>query len=410
MEIIRNIVKCTPEQYLELLTNGEVEVNGEIKTYNENTLYDTGNLELIEWYNKIMTAQYQEYEVAHTPIIAKPLEKEIADIIKQYPDYKSSSCIGYRTFLNKGDIVGVASKYNNGETFINGERVTANYSCKTDGELVNVVVFESGYYMSGVANPPVLGATPSYFPHEIYIKNIGQIPEVAETYYLYANKITTYNFTLAEYPRAARVINANGTSYFSQKVATVSQEVYSNCEYFNTKNLLGTLIRKLSLPNCKEFGGTVILINSSTIKEYEFGKLEKISGGTSYGTGATFRGANTVLIPDTVKTITGVICGDNTTIKLECNKAKSIGDTWCYNAPTNFTMAKNWDASVNISKAAKNWTKDRFLELFEDLVPVNINGGTMAARELTIPAAIFDTLTDEEYAIAEDKGWVLGGA
>lgn len=411
MAIIKNIVKCTPEQYLELLKNGEVEVNGEIKTYSENTLYDTGNLELLEWYNKMMAAQYQELQPAHTPYIMKTLEQEITDIIKEYPDYQYSSVIGYRAYLKKGDIVGIKSTYNNGEWFINGKRVEANYSYNGNGtELVSVVGFETGYYVPNVpAWAPVLGATPSYYPYEIYIKNIGKEPEVAQNYYLYANKITTYNFNLASTPKGCRVLITNGTADISQAIPVTVQEVYSNCERYTTNMMKNnTHIKKVSMPNCKEITGNASFSGCSNITSWEWGKLEKIVGSTNISS-VPFSGVNTVVIPDTVKNITtGWIAQNNKTVKLECNKAKSIVNDWIRSFPTNFSMAKNWDASVNISIAAKNWTQDRFIELFEELVPCTMAGGS---REITIPMAMYDAMCEDETVyIAEDKGWIVGGA
>lgn len=394
-----------------LLKEGQVEIDGEIKVKEEGTLYNTGELSLLEWHNKIMEAQYAEYAVAHTPIITKPLEKEIADLILAYPEYRPCSCIAYKTFLNKGDIIGVASKYNNGEVYINGTYTTSNYNCKTDGEVVNVVVFESGIYdKTRYHNAPILGAVPSYHPYEFYIKHIGLEPEVAETYYQYANKITTYGFILPYNPRGCRVLVANGTTTFSQKIPITVQEVSSNCESIGNftgfnKNIY---LNKVSLPNCTEISvvNSSPFVDNDKIKTWEFGKLQKLSvaGSTCY----IFNVVNTVLIPDTVKIMSKQVCRNITTLRLECNKATSIDNNWYVGtAPTNFTMAKEWDASVNIAIAAKNWTKDRFLELFEDLVLLS---EMLTSRELTIPAAIFDSLTEEEYAIAEDKGWVLGGA
>lgn len=411
MDSVRKIVNCTPEQYLTLLKEGQVEINGEVKTKEDGTLYNPGELPLLEWHNKIMEAQYAEYAVAHTPIITKPLEKEVADLILAYPEYRLCSCIAYKTFLNKGDIIGVASRYNNGEVYINGTYTTSNYNCKTDGEVVNVVVFESGVYNKTLyPNAPKLGAVPSYHPYEFYIKHIGLEPEVAEAYYLYANKITTYGFILPSYPRGCRVLVANGTTTFSQKVPIAVQEVSSNCESIG--NFIGFnkhgYVNKISLPNCREISvvNTSVFVDNSAIRTWEFGKLQKLSvaGSTCY----IFDIVNTVLIPDTVRIMSQHVCRNIITLRLECNKATSIDNDWYVgNIPTNFTMTKEWDASVNIAIAAKNWTKDRFLELFENLVPVTMGSG---GRELTIPATIFDNLTEEEYALAEDKGWVLGGA
>ena len=43
MEVVEKIVYLTDEQFEELLTNGQIEVNGELKVYDENTLYVTPN-------------------------------------------------------------------------------------------------------------------------------------------------------------------------------------------------------------------------------------------------------------------------------------------------------------------------------------------------------------------------------
>lgn len=401
---VRKIVNCTPEQYMTLLKEGQVEIDGEIKVKEEGTLYNTGELSLLEWHNKIMEAQYAEYAVAHTPIITKPLEKEIADLILAYPEYRPCSCIAYKTFLNKGDIIGVASKYNNGEVYINGTYTTSNYNCKTDGEVVNVVVFESGVYNKNLyPNAPKLEAVPSYYPYEFYVKDLGLTPEVENSYYLFANKITTYNFRLPYNARGCRVLVANGFAEYNQIAPVTVQEIYSNCERLTKTIGAKTYTKKISLPECIEIVGSDILRDLS-VTNWEFGKLNKIQNTAS---NVMFYASHTVYIPDTVKYVSGKICQGNTNVRLECNKAISISSNWCSTAPTNFTMAKDWDASVNIAIAAKNWTKDRFLELFEDLVPLS---EMLTSRELTIPATIFDSLTEEEYAIAENKGWVLGGA
>ena len=78
-------------------------------------------------------------------------------------------------------------------------------------------------------------------------------------------------------------------------------------------------------------------------------------------------------------------------------------------------MAKDWQASINIAIAAKNHTKDWFIDLFTNYLhkfePEEIDGGILLdSRDITIPLAIFNELTDDEIAIAENKGWTVGGA
>lgn len=401
-----------------LLKEGQVEIDGEIKVKEEGTLYNPGELPLLEWYNKMMEAQHKELQPAHTPYTMKTLEQEIADIIKENPDYQSASCVGYRAYLKKGDIVGIKSNYNNGEWFINGKRVEANYSYNGSGtELVSVVGFDTGYYIKNVPAAPItLGATPSYYPFEIYIKNIGQVPTVAQNYYVYAEKITTFNFVLEVRPRGCRVLVANGSNYFYQQCPVAPREIYSDCVNLESTILKSNAyIYKISLPECKTISSTSAALSSlGAVRVWEFGKLKTLTGGSNYGTGCLFRETHTVLIPSTVKNINNVICGHNTVVKMECNEATYIHSKWYNggNAPGTFTMADDWYATVNISYAARGWVKEQFIDLFQNkLRPINPEGGTTAARTITIPVAIADTLYDEGIVdIALDKGWMIDEA
>lgn len=116
-----------------------------------------------------------------------------------------------------------------------------------------------------------------------------------------------------------------------------------------------------------------------------------------------------VIIPSSVITIVSSIVANNNNITLNCNRATSISSGWCYNTPTvNFTMCDDWQASINIAVAAKNHTKDWFIDLFQN--KLHDFSGEGITREITIPLAIFNELTTEERAIAENKNWILGGA
>lgn len=413
MDSVRKIVNCTPEQYLTLLKDGQVEVDGVVKTKEEGTLYNPGELTVLEWYNKFMEDIHKQYEIAHTPITTRSLEQEYEDIVSGDSNYQYVSAVGYRAVLENGDTVKVDG--NNGHFFLNGERLTKDYIYSGEGtELVSVWVFES--YDSGIALPPSLYDSPTFTPYEIDIRCIGQTPEVANMYYLYTSKISTYNYVLPAVPRACKTLIANGTSDFTQRCPVTVLEVYSDCEKVTAQTLSNnTYIKRIYLPEVREIIGTTIFRDLKSVTNWTFGKLQKIecSGNTPM-----FYTTNTVYIPNTVKTIIGVVCGGNTTVKLECNKANSIDTNWCKTTPTNFTMAKDWQASVNIAIAAMNWTKDKFIDLFEnylaDLSSTENEDGTIIeiteAKELTIPQAIYDELTDEEFAIAENKNWIIGGA
>lgn len=406
---IKRIVNCTPEQFEALHRDGQVEVDGVIRTREEGTLYNPGELPLLEWYNKIMYEVHKQYEITHTPITIKTLEQEYDDILASDERYVGVSAVGYRAILQNGDTVKVAG--NGGDFFLNGERLTKDYTYDGEGcEMVSVWVFEG---VGGViVLPPTLDDTPTFSPYEVNIKSIGQTPTINEAYYLYASKITTYNFKLSTQAKGCKTIISNGAATFSQTIPTNILEIYSNCEYLTSG--LGKSVKKVVMPELKEINIDGDNLRDNIITDWQFGKLIKISGPTSSYTAALFHSAHTVYIPNTVKTIIGRVAGYNTNVILNCNKANSIDNNWCTSGVTNFTMAKDWNCSVNIAVVARNWTKDRFVDLFANyLVDLSYKEGDTlieAERELTIPQAIYDILTDEEFAIAENKGWIIGGA
>lgn len=354
----------------------------------------------------------KEYYVNPDPVVVKTLEDKIEEIIEEYPDYQTSSVVAYKAFLKNGDTIEVNNSLNNGEVFINGKLAAGNYTYTgNDTELIDVIVFETGYYSDKRAGGIKLNAAPTYYPFEIIIRSLNLLPEIEQSYYLYAEKITTYAFNLPIRPCAARTIKADGTNNFTQMVSPVIQEVSSNCEKFtyDTGIKSNIYIETIKLPNCKTLDGgdKGLFLGCTNLRNWEFGELITVNSTPGDSKWVMFNGTHTVYIPETVKNINGTICLGNVNLILDCNRAKIIYSRWCGSAPTNLMIAKNWDASINIAVAAKNWTKDRFIELFNDLVPCTTDGGS---RELTIPSAIFDSLTEEEYAIAENKGWIVGGA
>lgn len=351
----------------------------------------------------------QHYHVNENPIVLKTLEQEYEDIITTNGDYEYSSAVGYRAILKNGDIVRVIG--NNGHFFLNGERMITDYTYTGDGcEMVSVWVFEN--VGDGVVVPISLNDAPSFTPYEINIKSKNQTPTINEAYYLYTSKITTYSFKLPTQAKGCKTLISNGAATFSQTIPASILEIYSNCEYLI--NGLGKSVQKVVMPELKEINIDGDSLRSNIITDWQFGKLQKISGPTVPYVAALFYMAHTVYIPDTVKTIIGRVAGSNTNLILNCNKANSIDNNWCTGGATNFTMAKDWNCSVNIAQAAANWTKDMFIDLFTnylfDLSGVGEDGTIWAEKELTIPQTIYDILTAEEFAIAENKGWIVGGA
>lgn len=358
----------------------------------------------------------QHYHVNENPIVLKTLEQEYEDILATNGDYEYSSAVGYRAILKNGDTIkATVNSGNGGHFFLNGERMTADYTYTGDDcEMVSVWVFENINDM--LVAPISLNDTPSFTPYEVIIKNIGQTPVINTNYYSYVIKLTTDKYILPTAPRACKVFVSNGLYYFNNKIPFNVKEVYSDCEEYNSAdnfsiNGVSDYLTKISLPNCRIFTNYGTVSNTfKNLEEWEWGKLVTIKN--THLSQAMFVNCNLVYIPDTVKTIEGEICTNCTTIKLECNKADYIDPKWCYNTPTNFTMAKDWSATVNIAVAAKKWGKDKFVDLFEnylrDLTVMSDDGTTWTEQTITIPKAIYDILTEEEFAIARNKGWSVG--
>ena len=351
----------------------------------------------------------QHYHVNENPIVLKTLEQEYEDIITTNGDYEYSSAVGYRAILKNGDTVRVTG--NSGHFFLNGERMTADYTYTGDGcEMVSVWVFENVSDM--LVAPISLNDTPSFTPYEIHIKRISQAPSINENYYLRAIVIDLYNFQLPTAPWGCDVFICNGILTLSATPTGAARVLYSDCETFSAAIDGNKTLEEVHLPKTKKLQGSAFG-NNLNLKTFEFGSLEIIEGSANAAWALPFKNAPYVFIPSTVKTINAIICRDCKDIRLECTKA-TISSNWVVGKPTGFSMAKDWLASVNIAVAASNWNKEKFIDLFEnylvDLSVVGEDGTLYAEREITIPQAIYDTLTDEEFAIAENKGWIVGGA
>lgn len=374
-----------------------------------------------------MSEKYKTVEIAHSPYIVKSLEQEYEELTDEAngkaPKYVSA--VGFSAILKKGDSV-VVSTPNFGDFYINGELVTNDYTYNGDSvEIVNVWVFEK---KSGdLQMAPKLKDTPNYDIVEVDIKNIGsETPEVNDSYYNYATTIKTYNFNLTNLKGGKTIISdgfysVNSTnnlaSSITKKVICYAQTVdcINGSPFAYKLELVEAIFPELLNVLSSTSAKTNLLTGCSNPDlKISFPKLKSVAGQSDYY--AAFKDVYKVELPSSVKNIGNYVCIGNSIIILNCNKATSISNNWCRSTPTiNFTMAKDWQASINIAIAAQNHTKDWFIDLFTNYLhkfePEEIDGGFLLdTRDITIPLAIFNQLTDEEFAIAENKGWTVGGA
>ena len=403
MKEINKIVQLSDLQYEKLLKDRQIEINGEIKIWEPDTLYVTPNNNYQWLFDKFYETAIKPNEVYHTPMNMKSLEQEYEYLTTEDNNLAYVSAIGYTAILKNGDTIKVTEP-NKGTFYINGSVVTNDYTYTGDGyEIVNVWVFENN-------DAPKLNDTPTFNISELDVRNIAQTPVVGDQYKNYAMAIKVYNFEISGL--ATRKLVSNGTETFNQqKVSSVIEEVESDCVTFsesNTTLINKTNLTKIDFPNLttiKTKNNTSGFLSGCSSLVCNFPKLKTI-GSVNNSWHSPFSSVKEVILPQGLVYIGKYAVCDNKVLILNCNKA-TFDTNWCYNAPSvNFIMCDDWQASINISVAAKNYTVDWFIDLFTNKL-ADMTG--QDAPQINIPLAIFEALSPEQLAIAQNKNWTVTG-
>lgn len=176
-------------------------------------------------------------------------------------------------------------------------------------------------------------------------------------------------------------------------------------DYSVAKNAFNSFqVKKIILPEVTSIFG-IMFANTNGFFDVEIytPKLTSVSGS---GNNCPYFCVKNVIIPNSVRVIGTHVCSLNDTITLNCNRA-TINSSWCISAPkTNFTMCSDWQASINIAVAAKNRPIDWFIDLFTNKL-ADMTG--QDAPQINIPLAIFEALSPEQLAIAQNKNWTVTG-
>lgn len=439
--VINKIVKCTLEQYETLLKTGQVEINGVIHYKEEGTLYLPYELDFIDFYNRVKERELFRYEISHTPVAMKSLEQEYEELTADEGGKESVhiSAVGFTAILKSGDTIRITAP-NGGNFYINGERLTHDYTFTGEGcEVVNVWVFEGRYgNQSGSAfdnpiGPPILNDTPTFAISELDVRNISQTPVVGADYKNYAQTIRTYCFDT--HGAATKKLISNGNTSLDASFANLLQEFESDCTILPKTDIFAgkTNLKVLNFPDLKVIQEVSLQSQGFAFKGctnpqliINFPNLENIGGNTTTLANAqwntTFEGVKRVIIPQSVRYIGRYSFSSNEEIILHCTDA-NIHNDWCTVEPTSsFWMATGWKGSINIAVAAFSKTRDWFIDLFVNILAqhqgeedLGDGGLLLDFGEITIPQAMFEELkADEEgqaaLKIAKDKNWIVGGA
>ena len=355
------------------------------------------------------------YGYTHSAMVTSSLDAVYNALIAEEPALENVSAVGFTALLKDGDSIPAQENI----LFVNGTEEENGYTFSGENsengiELVNVWYFEKEN-----AFDALLPVSFDVIDLKIFQKNA--VVAVDSSYDAFAafaeydgytNPRTFNGKALTEngiYTRGGANASKLLKCYFSDAVHI----------YRNFTGLSGNVnLKEVNLPECIYFGAvsttnptdngtdnrnSMLIGCTNPELTVKFPKLLYLIG--SFGNyDAIFKGVWSVTVPESCKYIAKTCFDNNYKIQLECKDAIQISDVWCKTAPTIFEMADDWGASINIAVAASNWAKEDFVDLFEN----KLRDMGDDVREIKIPSAIYDSLTDEEFAFAEDKGWTVG--
>lgn len=325
--------------------------------------------------------------------------------------FSTLSAVGLFAILKEGDTVTTQDEY----LFINGIEEQSDYSFNGTNSQGGVEFVKIWYFENeGSLSLQKLDMTVT----NIIEKTISATPVLSADFYDYVSEIE-YDTAPAAIPMAVRKQRNMAGGTFSDKVSTSVEEYESNCvtlPNINTGNLKNYLrLKKVSFPCLTTISGGAsdgFFKGCTSLTEFYFPMLETIAGVTSNAS-APFNGVPKVVIPESVQTIGAKAFYSNGEIVLNCKKAQSINANFCVTTPSqSFTMCPNWEASINIAVAAKNWAPEKFgipsdpndMSYLYNLLKDYGNTWVEDAHEITIPDEYYTNELKEYY---KNKNWTL---
>ena len=408
---VKKIVKLTNEQYETLLKTGQVEVDGVIKTYDENTIYVCPASESwAELNNKIDKTLLKPYRVTHTPIIVENLEAYIEKLYaeKGYTD----SYAGLIGLMKKGDTIHVLEGC---DVYINGSKIDYDYTyTENDTELVTICVFattgniiltEDNFQMTDYS--------------ELYINKKGLNITLDSSIIQKVSILIDYGLGLPGQLSYSNIVKFKGDKILSSSTNAYHFQNLKEVEYLGTQIPAGAFtyaekLEKASFPNVIDITGGVYNVtgtfyycdNENLV--LKFPKLKSFTARAIHTT-VTFEHCNYVELPETLEICNYVYLLTNTkNIVLNCINCVFYKDNISNdNSPYTeyLKLAEGWNTNINI-KHFINLSVDNIIENLNNLKDLTGEG----TKTITIPQIIYNALTEEQKAIATNKNWTLGYA
>ncbi len=354
------------------------------------------------------------YGYNHTAVVRQNLETVHNGIITANPALANSSAVGFTALLNDGDVIPTQGS----RLFINGVEESGDYTFSgensSDGtEFVKVWYFplNGTLQLSDSVNLDIVD-------FKIIKRNdLTSGFTVDVSYYKYAKYIDIAGIDISSWSVCGRKIkthflnSGNGNILQCEEYEDDGMTSVDTAQYQKNPIAANSTanVKKLIFPNLTEFkldtNGWGFFTKNFINAEIVVPSLEICNGTTAtVDTASSFVNINKIVMPESVTTLGRGSFYNIRNLHLNCKNASITGSWYGGTAPQNFSVCSDWGATINISVAAANWSKEDFIELFTN----RLRDMEDVAKELKIPSAIYDELTDEEFEIAENKGWTIG--
>lgn len=404
---VRKIVNLTNEQYEELLKNGSIIVNGEVKIKEEDTVYVCPSSESwAELNNKIDEALIKPHKVMHNPYTIEELDNIIAKLREDYNE--TDSAVGFRCIMKQGQQLKINTNYN---MYLNETPRESDYTCNNDNEMISIVLFAKGENLN-------ITSDLIQFKNNIetYIEQLVSPIIIEKSLYITANLLTMLNFELntviySEEFRGNKTITTENQSATSC-LPNIKRLKYTGNEIGNAFLNDNTILEEANLDNI-----TIIATNyqrqpffnvSNDKLVLKFPNLLEIKAGIGYynSSSCIFDNVKHLIIGEKLKALKGMlITGSCGTVELYCKNAINslTQNNLGFNASVEYLyLCPEWNCGFSIANIS-GITKENIIEIFNNLKDLT-NEDT---KTLTIKSELYEILTEEDLLIATQKNWTI---
>lgn len=404
---IKKVVQLTNEQYEELLKNGQVEVNGEVKTKEDGAIYVCPSSESwAELNNKIDEVLIKPNKVLHNPYSIEELETIIARLREQYNE--TDSVVGFRCTMKQGQQLKVNSNY---RMYLNETLRETDYTCANDNEMISIVLFGTGQNMN--ITEELIEIKNNV---ETYIEQKNTSIAIEEVLYRTANLLTILNVTL-NVPVYCEEIRYN------KQITSVGSNAPTLLPSVKRIKFIGTaightLVNNNTLLEEANFDSVTTLYANYQVQPFfgtsneklvlNFPNLLEIIPGTAYNNNSSciFGGVKHLIIGEKVKTLAGMLltgtCG---TVELYCKDATNSllnGNIGTAVTVDYLYLCPDWNCGFSIASVS-GISKENITEIFTNLKDLT----NESSKTLTIQKALYESLDEATLSIATSKNWTI---